>query len=116
MSLVDILVKPIARACSLPSANTPTMVLAGKLSSILAPLLVNPGHIIFAPDKILFTAPSSTCTFGKASGSILLITKERYYYFRQNKVNLQLCFNFNYIYEVTLKLDSKTHQNVEKIR
>jgi len=70
MSSVDILVKPIARACSLPSANTPTIVLAGKSSSILAPLLVSPGHIIFAPDKINFIAPLSTCNFGKASGSI----------------------------------------------
>lgn len=69
MSSVLILSQPIAKAFSFPSAMIATIVSAGKSTSILAPLDVKPGHMIFAPDKTNLMAPRSTWIFGSKSGS-----------------------------------------------
>ncbi|CAO3697586.1 unnamed protein product [Rhizopus microsporus] len=71
ISSVLILSNPTASAFSLPSAIIATTAPTGKSSSIRAPLDVNPGHMILAPDKTNLIAPRSTCSFGRISGSMI---------------------------------------------
>ena len=66
----DIVVTPIAIACSLPATITATTDSAGT-SSIAPPfsVFVRPGAMMLAPLNIKGTAPRSTVNFGKMSGS-----------------------------------------------
>ncbi|KAH9501806.1 hypothetical protein DERF_012619 [Dermatophagoides farinae] len=73
ISSTDIFNLPTANACCLRSAITVTIVSAGNPSVIMAPFDVNPGHIIFAPDKTNVMAPSSTCINGHMNGSRLVM-------------------------------------------
>lgn len=61
---------PTESACCLPSAITVTIELAIKSGLIMAPLEVNPGHIMLAPDKTKVIAPLSTCIKGQINGSV----------------------------------------------
>ena len=56
---VDMVVIPIARACSLPSAMMATTASAGT-SSIFPPGEVNPGAMMLAPESTKEMAPRST--------------------------------------------------------
>ena len=60
ISSVLIINFPTASAFSFPSAIIATVEPFGRSTSILAPLDVNPGHMILAPDKTNLIAPRST--------------------------------------------------------
>lgn len=64
MSSVDIVVSPIARQCSFPSAMIATVV---PLSTgfMKAPGDVRPGHMMLAPLSTKRIAPLSTCCLGR---------------------------------------------------
>ena len=47
-----------------------TTVFSGRLSSILAPGEVRPGHMMLAPLSTNLMAPLSTCTMGRMCGSV----------------------------------------------
>jgi len=69
MSSVLIFVVPTAKISFLPSAVIATIASEGTETSILAPLEVNPGHMMLAPAMINLIAPRSTCNLGNMLGS-----------------------------------------------
>lgn len=70
MSSVEIVVRPIHSAVSLPSAIIATTVSFPTGCGINAPGDVKPGHMILAPLSTNRIAPLSTCNIGRKKGNL----------------------------------------------